>query len=83
MIVCMCPMCQLNLAGYQARVNGYFGTDYQIPILYFTQLLGVAFGLEPAKLGFGKEIVPAAPVMREKLGGAIDGSVKEGFGIRD
>ena len=30
MIVCMCPMCQLNLDGYQGRVNGYFGADFQL-----------------------------------------------------
>ena len=29
MILCMCPMCQLNLDGYQGRVNGYFGTEFQ------------------------------------------------------
>ena len=44
MIVCMCPMCQLNLDGYQGRVNGYFGTEFRLPIMYFTQMLGIAFG---------------------------------------
>ncbi len=73
MIVCMCPMCQLNLDGYQARVNSFFGTEYRQPIMYFTQLLGVAFGLEPQKLGFGKEIVAAAPVLKEKLGRQMAG----------
>jgi len=66
-ILCMCPMCQLNLDAYQSRVNGYFNTNYNMPIVYFTQLLGVAFGLEPSKLGFGKELVPAMPVIQEKL----------------
>ena len=28
MIVTLCPMCQLNLDGYQENVNKYFGTDY-------------------------------------------------------
>lgn len=66
-IVTMCPMCQLNLDAYQARVNGFFHTDYKIPIIFFTQLLGVAFGLDWKKLGFGKEIVPAEPVLKKKL----------------
>lgn len=67
LILCMCPMCQLNLDAYQNRVNSFFGTNYQIPIIFFTQLLGVAFGLDWKKLGFGKEIVAAEPVLRKKL----------------
>jgi heterodisulfide reductase subunit B len=70
MILCMCPMCQLNLDGYQSRVNGFFGTNFRMPIVYFTQLLGLAFGLDAKKLGFGKEIVAAEPVIRAKLSGA-------------
>ncbi|MBU4272426.1 MAG: CoB--CoM heterodisulfide reductase iron-sulfur subunit B family protein [Planctomycetes bacterium] len=69
MIVCMCPMCQLNLDGYQSRVNGFFGTEFKLPIMYFTQMLGIAFGIDPQKLGFGKEIVTAMPVLEAKLGG--------------
>jgi heterodisulfide reductase subunit B len=70
MILCMCPMCQLNLDGYQSRVNSFFNTNFNLPIIYFTQMLGVAFGIEPAKLGFGKELVSAAPVLKAKLNGA-------------
>lgn len=71
MIVCMCPMCQLNMDGYQARVNSHFGTEYNLPIMYFTQMLGLAFGLEPKKLGFGKEIVAALPVLKQKIDGQL------------
>lgn len=71
MILCMCPMCQLNLDGYQSRVNGFFGTEFKMPIVYFTQMLGVAFGIEPGKLGFGKELVGALPVIKQKLNGAM------------
>jgi len=70
LIVCMCPMCQLNLDAYQARVNGFFGTDFRMPIVFFTQMVGLAFGLDPAKLGFGKELVAAKPVLQAKLGAA-------------
>ena len=71
MIVCMCPMCQLNMDGYQGRVNGFFGTEFKLPIMYFTQMLGIAFGLEPKKLGFGKELVSAMPVLKGKLNGQL------------
>lgn len=66
MIVCMCPMCQLNMDAYQNRVNSFFGTSFNLPIIFFTQMVGVAFGLDPKKLGFGKEIVSAEPVLAGK-----------------
>jgi heterodisulfide reductase subunit B len=62
-IVTLCPMCQLNLDAYQDHVNKYFKTDYKIPILYFTQLVGLALGLAPNVLGFGKEFVDAGPAL--------------------
>jgi heterodisulfide reductase subunit B len=64
-IVTLCPMCQLNLDGYQESVNKHFGTNFQIPILYFTQLMGLAFGIDPKALGFGKEFVDAAPALKK------------------
>jgi heterodisulfide reductase subunit B len=56
-IACVCPMCQLNLDAYQGNVNRHFGTDYHIPILYFTQLMALAFGLSAKQAGLGSEIV--------------------------
>jgi heterodisulfide reductase subunit B len=64
-IVTICPMCQLNLDAYQSAVNRHFGTDYKIPILYFTQMVGLAVGIAPRKLGIGKEIIRAAPALRK------------------
>lgn len=59
MIATVCPMCQLNLDAYQGEVNRMFGTDYHIPILFFTQLMGLAFGLDAEMLGIGSKIVEA------------------------
>jgi len=58
-----CPLCQLNLEAYQARVRARFGTDLSIPILYFTQLLGLSLGLEGRALGLGTELVSAADIL--------------------
>jgi heterodisulfide reductase subunit B2 len=63
MIVTLCPMCQLNLDAFQGSMNNYFKTDYKMPVLYFTQMMGIAFGLEPAALGFGSELVDARPAL--------------------
>ena len=65
MIATLCPMCQLNLDAYQDAVNAHFGTDYQIPVVYFTQLMGLAFGIPASELGFGKEIVSASPALEK------------------
>ena len=68
-ILCMCPMCQLNMDAYQGRVNSTFDTKFKLPIIFFTQLLGVALGIDMKNLGFGKELVAAEPVIRAKLDG--------------
>jgi heterodisulfide reductase subunit B len=73
-IVTLCPMCQLNLDAYQGDMNKYFNTDYHIPVLYFTQLMGLAFGHHPDELGLGKEFVSSRAAMA-KIG--IDIPVEE------
>jgi heterodisulfide reductase subunit B len=62
-IATVCPMCQLNLDAYQSQVNRAYGTDFELPVLYFTQLMGIAFGLEAGALGLGKEIVSAGKAL--------------------
>ena len=57
LIVATCPMCHLNLDAYQGDVNHYFKTDFHLPILYFTQLVGLAFGFDVEELGIGREFV--------------------------
>ncbi|HET7010935.1 MAG TPA: CoB--CoM heterodisulfide reductase iron-sulfur subunit B family protein [Anaerolineales bacterium] len=71
-IVAACPMCQLNLDAYQSQVNRHFRTDFHLPVLYFTQLMGLAFGMRPAALGLGREIVTAAPALA-KIGAVPEG----------
>jgi heterodisulfide reductase subunit B len=63
LVVTLCPMCQLNLDAYQVEMNKHFHTDYQMPVLYFTQLMGLAFGKDAKELGIGKEFVAAAPAL--------------------
>ena len=57
MMATVCPMCQMNVDAYQNEMNHYFGTDYHVPILFFTQLMGLAFGRQPEDLGIGVELV--------------------------
>lgn len=62
-IATACPLCQTNLECYQMQVNQEFGTDFSIPVMYFTQLLGLAMGAPPKKLGVGTEFVSTAGVL--------------------
>jgi heterodisulfide reductase subunit B len=65
-IVVACPLCQANLDMRQRQMEQEYGREYNMPVLYFTQLLGLAFGLEPSKLGFDKVVVDAKPLLQEK-----------------
>ena len=56
-IATACPLCQVNLECYQKQVNSEFGTDFSVPVMYFTQLVGLALGIPPKRLGIGKELV--------------------------
>ncbi len=58
-IAVTCPVCQVNLDAYQEDVNKNFSTDFNIPVLFFTQLMGIAFGMSHESLGIGKELVSA------------------------
>lgn len=62
-IATACPLCQINLECYQREVNREFGTEFSIPILYFTQLMGMALGIAPKRLGIGSEIVAPTAVL--------------------
>jgi heterodisulfide reductase subunit B len=64
-IVTICPMCQLNLDAYQPQVNRKFNTRYKLPVLYFTQVMGLAFGLTVKELGIGTEIVSAKKALKK------------------
>jgi len=66
-IATVCPLCQLNLDAYQSLVNRKFGTHYHLPVLYFTQLMGLAFGLSEEEIGLKMSIVPAKKVLARYL----------------
>lgn len=57
MIATACPLCQMNLEAYQNKINQAFGKNFNIPIVYFTHLVGVALGMSPAKMGLDKLLV--------------------------
>ena len=62
-IITVCPLCQTNLDVYQGRVNKKFKTHYNIPVLFFTQLMGLAMGMGIKELGIEKCIVSAEKIL--------------------
>jgi heterodisulfide reductase subunit B len=62
-IAVTCPLCQMNVDTYQGRVNEVYGTSFNIPVVYFTQLMGVAFGVGAEDLGLNRCTVPATALL--------------------
>lgn len=67
-IATACPLCQVNLECYQTQVNEEFGTNFAVPVLYFTQLMGLALGMPRKRLGIGSELVSVAPIFSQLMG---------------
>ncbi len=66
-MVTPCPLCQMNLDAYQAKINSKYNTNFNLPVLFVTQLIGVALGLKQDKLGLKKNIVNPNKVLAKYL----------------
>jgi len=60
-VVTVCPLCHVNLDARQAALK----LDQPMPILFITQLMGLAFGLEPHALALEKNMVDTRPLVQE------------------
>jgi heterodisulfide reductase subunit B len=56
-IAVACPLCHTNLDTRQEEIEKTYGADYKLPILYFTQLMGISFGLSSQELLLEKHLV--------------------------
>ena len=56
-IATACPLCQLNLDLRQGAIEEAAGEQFDLPVFYFTQLLGLALGVERKSLGLKSMIV--------------------------
>jgi heterodisulfide reductase subunit B len=52
-----CPMCHTALDAYQGKAERAVGHALDLPVLYFTQLMGLALGIDPATLGLQRHMV--------------------------
>jgi len=65
-VVSTCPLCTFNLDQKQSDILKTHLDFKTIPVLYFTQLLGVAMGLDPQTLGFEQNAVNPIPLLKRK-----------------
>lgn len=63
-IVTMCPLCQFNLDLYQREISKGSGEPFDMPILYFTQVLAWALGAEPEELGLRRSVAGQSLIRR-------------------
>ncbi len=56
-IATICPLCQFNLDAYHDQIARRWGRT-RIPTVYFTQLMGLAFGFPPERLGLNRNFIP-------------------------
>jgi heterodisulfide reductase subunit B len=57
-IVVACPMCHSNLDLRRTAINEHLGLAHPIPVLFVTQVIGLALGLDPDSLGLQRHLVP-------------------------
>ena len=66
-MVTPCPLCHLNLDSRQPEVEKVIERSLGLPVLHLPQLVGLALGIEPQKLGLERHVVSTQSVLA-KLG---------------
>jgi heterodisulfide reductase subunit B len=56
-LIAMCPLCHLMLDAYQSQIERRLKTRFDLPVFYFTQLMGLALGLGREELGLERNMV--------------------------
>lgn len=61
-VATVCPLCHINLDARQNQI----GLDFQIPVLYATQLMVLAFGLGTQAAALHKNLVDPRPALQAR-----------------
>ncbi len=75
LLVTACPLCQFNLECYQSKMNRKFEQAVDLPVVYVTQAMGMAFGLPQRQLGLQRLFVP---VREARAAAAVAGGGSHG-----
>jgi heterodisulfide reductase subunit B len=65
-IITVCPFCHIHFDLNQLSIEEVFSEVYEIPVLHYTQLLGLAQGISPDELGAYENRTPVDDLL-EKL----------------
>ena len=63
-MITVCPLCQTNLDAFQQNVNKKFNTSFNLPVLFITQLIGLALGVSSESLALDKAVVSADKILK-------------------
>ncbi|MCW8904750.1 MULTISPECIES: CoB--CoM heterodisulfide reductase iron-sulfur subunit B family protein [Sedimenticola] len=59
LIATPCPLCQANVEIYQDQINARFGSKFNMPVVYYSQLMSVAFGRNSKDSALDGQIIRA------------------------
>jgi heterodisulfide reductase subunit B len=59
LIVTPCQLCQANVEIYQSEINKKQGTQFKMPVVYYTQLMSIAYGGSAKDAGLDGQLIPA------------------------
>lgn len=65
-IIVSCQMCQANLDLPQERISRKTGTAYYLPVLYFTELIGLALGHPEVTTWLSRHFVDPRPLLQRR-----------------
>jgi len=64
-IAAVCPMCHMNLDSYQDKASRLVGQPLHVPVLFLSQLIGLAFGLPDSALMLRRHVASTEQVLRQ------------------
>ncbi len=59
MIVTPCPVCQMNVEVYQDQINADHGTNFKMPVVYYSTLMSVAYGKSAKESALNGQVIRA------------------------
>jgi heterodisulfide reductase subunit B len=65
-VVTNCPLCQFNLDKQQAEMQKRHAGYKPIPVFYFSQLMGLALGLDASDYGWERHYIDAQPLLNDR-----------------
>jgi heterodisulfide reductase subunit B len=64
-IALACPLCGMMLDAKQPDIEKALGVKFEMPVVYITQLLGLALGIDPNTLGLNKNVVDTKKILEK------------------